>query len=143
MNTINPYLNFEGHCEEAFNFYRSVFGGEFIQVSKFKDMPAEFPISEAEKEKLMHIGLVINKETIIHGSDTSAQYAGRFKMGTNISLTVNTDNKGEADRVFVALSAGGKVDMPMSQTFWGAYFGMFTDKFGIQWMVSYEKPPVK
>lgn len=140
MKTINPYINFNSNCEEAFTFYRSVFGGEFVQLSRFKEMPAEYPVNEREKEKLMHIALPISKETILHGSDTLDQMAAGFIKGTNYSLTVNTDSKGEADKIFKGLSVGGKVSMPMGDMFWGSYFGMLTDKFGIQWMISFEKP---
>ena len=139
MNTINPYINFTGNCEEAFTFYKSVFGGEFTQVARFKEMPAGFQVSESEKENLMHVGLPISKETVLHGSDTPSQFAAGFTKGNNFSLTINTDSKDEADRLFNALSKGGQVSMPIAETFWGAYFGQFLDKFGIQWMISFEK----
>lgn len=140
MKTINPYLTFNGNCEEAFNFYKSIFGGEFTMVFRFKEMPPEFPVSEADKELLMHVSLPISKETILMGSDTSGPYAATFTKGNNFSLSVNTEGKAETDRVFNALSAGGQVAMPLANTFWGSYFGMLTDKFGIQWMISYDLP---
>lgn len=142
MATINPYLTFNGNCEEAFNFYKSVFGGEFPYVGRFKDMPADPnhpPMPASEAEKIMHISLPISKETILMGSDSSEAYGKATVMGNNFSLSVNTDSEGEAKKIFDALSSGGKVTMPLEKTFWGALFGMLTDKFGIQWMVSFDE----
>ena len=142
MTTLNVYLTFNGHCKEAFNFYQSVFGGEFSNVSTFGEMPPQEgmpPLSEKDKNKIMHIALPISKETILMGCDTGGEWATNFQEGNNFSLSVSTDNKKEADRLFNQLSEGGKVTMPMNQTFWGSYFGMFIDKFGISWMVSFEE----
>ncbi len=140
MLTINPYLTFNGTCEKAFNFYRTVFGGEFPYVGKFKDMPEnpEYPIDESEKEKIMHISLPISKETVLFGSDTGGEWSGKFKQGNNISMSISVDSKKEADRIFKALSLDGIVKMPMSTTFWDSYFGMLDDQFGIQWMISFD-----
>ena len=137
MTTINPYLAFAGNCEEAFDFYKSVFGGEFSYVGRFKDMPdnPECPIDEEDKEKIMHISLPIGGDTMLMGSDTS-KAAPPVVNGTNITISINTDSVEESDRLFAGLSEGGQVMMPMDKTFWGAYFGMFTDKFGVQWMVN-------
>lgn len=140
MTSVNIYLNFNGNCEEAFNFYKSVLGGEFSYVGRFKDIPAQegMPPSPAEmQDKIMHVSLPISKETIIMGSDTGGEWAPTFQQGNNFSISINTDNKEEADRLFNGLSDGGNVTMPMANTFWGDYFGMFTDKFGINWMVSF------
>jgi len=140
MTTVNIYLTFNGYCEEAFNFYRSVFGGEFHTISRFKEMPPmkdmTYPAEEAER--LMHISLPISKETVLMGSDSSLAFGPPPVIGTNYSISVTVDSKKEADRVFEALSEGGKIGMPMDKTFWGSYFGMFTDKYGINWMVSFE-----
>jgi len=138
MTTVNTYLTFNGNCEQAFNFYKSVFGGEFDHIGKFKDMPEDpkYPMSEKDKEKVMHISFPISKETSLMGSDTGGEWASNFKQGNNFSISIDTDSKDEADRLFNELSKGGEVIMPMNKTFWGSYFGMFTDKFGIQWMVS-------
>ena len=138
MTTINTYLTFNGNCEEAFNFYKSVFGGEFEHMGKFKDMPEspECTVAESDKEKVMHVSFPIGN-TILMGSDTGGEWAANFKQGNNFSVSINTDNKDEADRLFNELSEGGKIMMPMNKTFWDSYFGMFTDKFGIQWMVSF------
>ena len=141
MTTINAYLTFKGNCEEAFLFYKSAFGGEFLTISKFKDMPPDpkYPISEADKEKLMHVSLPISKETVLMGSDTGGEWSAGFKQGNNFSISINAKSKEEADRLFNELSQGGKIAMPMNKTFWDSYFGMFTDKFGVQWMVSFDE----
>jgi len=140
MTTINTYLTFNGNCEEAFLFYKSVFGGEFAHIGKFKDMPEDpkFPVPETDKEKIMHISFPISKETILMGSDAGGEWAANYIKGNNFSISINTNNKVEADRLFNDLSQEGQVIMPMNKTFWDSYFGMFTDKFGIQWMVSFD-----
>lgn len=139
MTTVNVYLTFPGNCEEAFNFYKSVFGGEFSYVGRFGEMPAGEgpPIPEESKNKIMHIGLPIGGDTMIMGSDTGGEWAKDYKVGNNFSISINTDSKANADRLFNGLSAGGKVTMPIADMFWGDYYGMFTDKFGINWMVSF------
>ncbi len=140
MATINPYLTFEGNCELAFEFYKSVFGGDFSYIGKFKDMPPseEYPIAEEDKEKIMHVSLPIGGDTHLFGSDTSASFGATHIVGTNISISINTKTVEEATRLFMGLSAGGNVTMPLNKTFWGAFFGMFTDKFGIHWQVNCE-----
>lgn len=145
MAQINPYLNFKGECEAAFNFYRSVFGGEFQQISRYKDMPpaeGQAPM-EADGEMIMHVSLPISKETVLMGSDVGGEWGKHTVTGNNIQLSVNVDSQEEADRIFNGLGLGGQVKMPMEKTFWGAYFGMLTDKFGINWMVNYDVEPQK
>lgn len=145
MTTINPYLIFNGDCEAAFLHYQSVFGGEFPYMGKFKDMPPSDnnpPITDGDGEKIMHISLPIGSGSILMGSDSNAQ-SGVVKMGENVSLSINTDSRDEADRLFNGLSAGGTVKMPMEKTFWGAYFGMFIDKFGVHWMVNFDEESQK
>lgn len=140
MPAANIYLNFNGNCEEAFNFYRSVFGGEFPYIGRFKDMPPSpdgKTITGEEGEKIMHVSLMIGEHSAIMGSDTGGEWAASYKQGNNFSISINADSKEEADRIFNGLSAGGQVTMPMNQTFWGDYFGMCTDKFGIAWMMSF------
>lgn len=140
MTTVNVYLNFNGNCEEAFNFYKSVFGGEFPYTGRFKDIPTQEGVPSIPKEmgdKIMHISLQVSKETAIMGSDTGGEWAPTFRPGNNFSISINTDSKKEVDRLFHGLSNGGQVIMPLGMTFWGDYFGMFTDKFGINWMVSF------
>jgi PhnB protein len=144
MATINPYLIFNGNCEEAFLFYQSVFGGEFPYVGKFDEMPADAEgagaISEEDKNRIMHISLPIRKDSVLMGSDSNAA-SGDVVIGANISISINAESKQEADKLFDGLSAGGNPFMPMNQTFWGAYFGMFVDKFGIHWMVNFDENP--
>lgn len=140
MTTVNIYLNFNGNCEEAFLFYKSVFGGEIPYLGRFKDMPQHEgspPIPAEMGDKIMHVSLPISAETRLMGSDTGGDWAPTFVPGNNFSVSVNTDSKEEADRLFNGLSAGGLVTMPLDATFWDDYFGMFTDKFGINWMISF------
>lgn len=141
MAAINPYLIFNGNCEEAFLFYKSVFGGEFPYIGKFKDMPSDAEgcesISKEDGERIMHVSLPIGS-SVLMGSDSNAA-SGDVKFGGNFSVSINTESAAEADKLFNGLSAGGNAYMPMSKTFWGAYFGMFTDKFGINWMVNFDE----
>ncbi len=134
-------MTFNGNCEEAFEFYKAVFKGDFTTVSKFKDMPPnpEYPMSDEEKEKIMHISLPIG-DTVLMGSDTGGEWASNYKPGNNFSISIGVDSKEKADSLFAELSEGGSAIMPMENTFWDSYFGMFTDRFGIQWMVSYDAP---
>lgn len=137
MATLNPYLTFNGNCEEAFNFYKSVFGGEFSHLGRFKEAPAESECQEMpedQKNKIMHVSLPISKETVLMGSDGNPQF-GEVTTGTHITLSIGTDSKEEADRLFNALSKGGKITMPMAEMFWGDYFGMLTDQYGFDWMI--------
>lgn len=139
MTQINPYLTFNGDCEEAFNFYQSIFGGEFTLLMRFKDMPStEGPeIDESHLDKISNIALPINKQCTLMGSDAHPAM-GEVAFGKNITLSVNVASKEEADKVFNALMIGGMVFMPMADVFWGAYFGMCEDKFGMNWMVNFE-----
>ena len=144
MTTVNIYLTFNGNCEEAFNFYKSVFGGEFPYVGKFKEMPPQEgmkAMSKEDGEKIMHISLPISQETALMGSDTGGEWATGYAQGNNFSISIKTDSTTEADRLFNELSAGGLPSMPMEKTFWGSYFGMLTDKFGINWMISFDQQP--
>jgi PhnB protein len=139
MTTANVYLNFNGNCEEAFTFYKSVLGGEFPYVGRFKDMPPQEgmpPLPEEMENMIMHISLPVSKETMIMGSDTGGEWAPEYKRGNNFAISLTVDSRAEVDRIFKGLSAGGQATMPLGVTFWGDYFGMFTDKFGINWMVS-------
>lgn len=140
MTTINPYLTFNGTCEQAFNFYKSVFGGEFPYVGRFGEMPEnpDYAVAESEKDKIMHISLPISTETVLMGSDSSNAFGQGSIIGNNITISVNTDSVEEVTRIYNELSAGGIIKMALNKTFWGAYFGQFTDKFGINWMVNHE-----
>ena len=137
MATVNPYLTFNGNCEQAFLFYKKVFGGEFQTFSRFKDMPSTpgMETPDSLKDKILHVSLPISKETILMASDNNPSM-GSVTIGQNISLSVNTESKAEADKLFTALSEGGTITMPLANTFWGAYFGMLIDSFGIHWMVN-------
>jgi PhnB protein len=140
MAKVNIYLTFDGNCEEAFNFYKSVFGGEFSYLGRFSEMPPSEvnKVPEEHANRIMHVSLPISKETVIMGSDTGGEWAASYKQGNNFSISINADSREEADKLFNGLSTGGTVTMPMNQTFWGDYFGMFTDKFGVNWMVSFD-----
>lgn len=137
MASLNPYLNFNGNTEEAFNFYKSVFGGEFLTLQRFKDTPEGDKVAEADRDKIMHVALPIGGN-ILMATDSLESMGQHLQAGNNISLSLDAASEEEADRLFQALSAGGKVDMALAKTFWGAYFGMLTDRFGIQWMVNYD-----
>ena len=137
MAAVYPYINFNGNAEEAFSFYKSVFGGEFAMVMRFSDVPAEYKMPESEASRIMHIALPLSRGTLLMGSDVP-ESMGEVVIGTNFYVSISTDSKEEADKLFNGLSSGGKVQMPMENSFWGAYFGMLTDPFGVQWMLSYD-----
>ena len=143
MATINPYLNFNGNTEEAFNFYKSVFGGEFMFVQRFKDTPEAGKVPPQDQNKIMHISLPIGKGNLLMGTDATESMGFKLTMGNNFSLSIETDSEAETTKLFNALSSGGKVTMPLAKTFWNAFFGMVTDKFGIQWMVNYDYNKIK
>lgn len=139
MAQINPYIHFNGNAEEAFTFYKSVFGGEFATVVRFKDMAmSDHPIPESEAERIMHIALPIGKSSVLMGSDTP-EFMGKHNLRENRSkISISADSKDEADQIFNGLSAGGEVEMPIDNSPWGSYFGMFRDKYGIEWMVDFD-----
>ena len=142
VTSISPYLNFEGNCEEAFDLYKSVFGGNFATVARFNEMPpmeGQPPMPEAVGKLLMHVSLPISKETVLMGSDIIEGFGPPTIIGNNFAVSVSAKSQSEADRIFNGLSAGANVGMPMEKTFWGSYFGMLTDKFGINWQVSFDK----
>jgi PhnB protein len=142
MITINPYLNFSGNTEDAFNFYKSVFGGEFLALQRFSDTPHGDQLPEGDRNKLMHISLKVG-ETILMGTDALESQGHRLTPGNNFSLSLNPAQVEEGQKHFNALAAGGKITVPFEKAFWGAYFGMLTDKFGIQWMVNVELSDTK
>jgi len=137
MATINPHINFNGNAEEAFEFYRSVFGGEFAKILRFKDLASpDFTVPEKEMNKIMHIALPIGKNFLIANDIPEAM--GRVNENENRSkISISTESREEANKLFTGLSAGGSVEMPMDDSPWGAYFGMFRDKFGIEWMIEF------
>lgn len=136
MTTINPYLNYPGTAEEAFNFYKSIFGGDLF-IMRFGETAEGTNLPEELKDKMMHIALPIGGNVLM-ATDALEEMGHKATPGTNFHISVNTDSEQETDRIFNALSAGGHVTVPVEKMFWGAYFGMLTDKFGIQWMVSYD-----
>lgn len=138
MASINPHINFNGNAEEAFNFYKSVFGGEFAKVMRFKDLANPgIPISEKEANKIMHIALPIGQNVLMANDVPEA--LGRTNENENRSkIVISAESKEEADKLFNSLSAGGQIEMPISDSPWGSYFGMFRDKYGIEWMVDFD-----
>lgn len=139
MARIDPHINFNGNAEEAFNFYKSVFGGEFTQIMRFKDLPpsAEFTIRENDANKIMHIALSIGKNLLM--ANDVPEHMGKTNENENRSkICISAENKEEADKLFNGLSAGGQIEMPISDSPWGSYFGMFRDKYGIEWMVNFD-----
>ena len=141
--TINPYLNFDGKAEEAFNFYKSVFGGEFQTIQRINETPMAAQMPANEQKRIMHVALPIGKEAMLMGSDILPSMGHKLSVGNNYYIAVSPDSEAEATKIFKALSAGGKVTMPLEKAFWGAFFGMLIDKFGIQWMVNYTYPEQK
>lgn len=142
MAVVNVYLNFDGNCEEAFIFYKSVFGGDFSYFGRFSDIPPSEnnpTVPAAQANRIMHVSLPISKETMLMGSDTGGEWASNYHAGNNFAISITTGSKDEADKLFAGLSAGGQVTMPLATTFWGDYYGMFTDKFGITWMISFNE----
>ncbi|MFL9483426.1 VOC family protein [Chitinophagaceae bacterium LWZ2-11] len=139
MALINPHVNFNGNAEEAFTFYKSVFGGEFARVVRFKDIASsEFPIPEKEENKIMHIALPIGKSNVLMGNDVP-EILGKVNEKENRSkISISTESKEEADKLFTGLSAGGEIEMPITDSPWDSYFGMFRDKYGIEWMVEFD-----
>jgi len=136
MVTANPYLHFNGNCEEAFGFYRSIFGGEFQMLSRYKEAPLQNSQPEKDGEKIMHISLPLGPESMLMGSDIPEAFPKAI-IGTNFYIFLNTETESEATHVFNGLAEGGNIAMPLDKTFWGAFFGMLIDKYGIQWMISY------
>ena len=138
MALINPHINFNGNAEEAFNFYKSVFGGEFAKIMRFKDLAStEFPVAEKEANKIMHIALPIGKN-ILMGNDVPESMGTVNENENRSKIAISAESREEADKLFSGLSAGGNIEMPISDSPWGSYFGMFRDKFGIEWMVNFQ-----
>ncbi len=136
MTTVNPYIYFNGNCEEAFNFYKTVFRTEFTYLGRYKDVPqANRNTFKETDEKIMHVTLPISDETTLMGSDNVEAY-NEILAYDNFSLILHSDEKAEVDRLFSELAIGGQIKMPTTQTFWGSYYGICIDKFGIQWKVT-------
>ncbi|MEN9920002.1 MAG: hypothetical protein RL662_2438 [Bacteroidota bacterium] len=138
MVTLNPYLGFNGTCEVAFELYKSVFGGQFLDLLRFKDIPSEQPIPKSEHNKIMHISLPISNEVTLMGSDSMTCCGQSITCGDNVSIAISPESEAQAKLIYNTLSAGGKIHIALDKTFWGALFATFTDKFGISWMINYQ-----
>jgi PhnB protein len=138
MALINPHINFNGNAEEAFTFYKSVFGGEFARITRFKDLSSpEFPVAEKDANKIMHIALPIGKNILM--ANDVPESMGQVNENENRSkISISAESREEADKLFNGLSVGGQIEMPIADSPWGSYFGMFRDKFGIEWMVDFD-----
>ena len=138
MALINPHINFNGNAEEAFTFYKSVFGGEFARITRFKDLSSpEFQVADKEANKIMHIALPIGKNILM--ANDVPESLGRVDENENRSkISISAESREEADKLFNGLSVGGQIEMPISDSPWGSYFGMFRDKYGIEWMVEFD-----
>ena len=139
MTNINPYLNFDGKAEEAMTFYKSVLGGEFMGgVMRWGEVPGceEMNLREEDKGKVMHMALPISDGNVIMASDSLNGFGPQLAVGNNVTMALGPETREEADRLFKGLSAGGNVQMPMADAFWGGYFGSFEDKFGINWLIN-------
>ncbi len=138
MKSINPYLSFQGNTEEAFNFYKNVFGGDFQGgIFRFKDTEMGDKLSEEEKQKVMHIGLPMGNQNYLMATDALESMGQKVNFGNNFYIAIDAESREEADKLFAGLSEGGTIEMPMADQFWGDYFGSFKDKFNVQWMVIY------
>ena len=139
MAQINPHINFNGNAEEAFTFYKSVFGGEFAMIVRFKDMSSpEFPVADNEANKIMHIALPVGKNVLM--ANDVPEIMGRTNENENRSkISISAESKEEADKLFNGLSEGGEIEMTIADSPWGSYFGMFRDKYGIEWMVDFDQ----
>jgi PhnB protein len=138
MPLINPHINFNGNAEEAFNFYKSVFGGEFAKIIRLKDLSGpEFPVSDNDANKIMHIALPIGKNMLM-ANDVPESMGPVNEHENRSKISVSAASKEEADKIFNGLSSGGQIEMPIADSPWGSYFGMFRDKYGIEWMVEFD-----
>jgi PhnB protein len=140
MLSTNFYLHFMGNTEEAMNFYKSVFGGEFESFMRYSDVPGGEKMQAHNQKKIMHAALPISGGQMIMATDTLESMERSVVFGNNYHISLEAENEAEVDNIFAALSAGGTVEVPLNKTFWGAYFGMFADKFGVQWMINYTYP---
>lgn len=138
MALINPHINFNGNAEEAFTFYKSVFGGAFAKLVRFKDLAsADFPVDESDANKIVHIALPIGNNVLM-GNDVPTSLGSTNENENRSKIAIGAESKEEADKLFNGLSAGGQIECPISDSPWGSYFGMFRDKFGIEWMVDFD-----
>lgn len=141
MEKLNPYLTFPGNCEEAFNFYRSVFGGEFRYIGRFSDIPSDEGtiIPEYKMNKIMHIALPLGEQCLLMGSDCDEGWCPDVVIGNNVALSIDAKSKAHADQLFNGLSKEGHIEMQIGDVFWGSYYGMCKDKFGVTWIINFAK----
>ena len=138
VSAVNPYLNFQGNTQQAFDFYRSVFGGDFAGVIRYADFPGNMGVAESDQDKLAHIALPLGKGNMLMGTDVVGQHGNKpFTPGNNFYISLSPDDADETNRLFTALSAGGQVEMPLQQTEWAELFACVVDRFGVQWMLDY------
>lgn len=137
MTSINPYLNFAGNCEEAFEFYRAAFGGDYSSLQRFSDGPPDMPVAPGDADKIMHVSLPLGEGQVLMGSDQPSDRGG-VNAGNSVSISISPETTEEGHRLFAALAEGGTVVMPYERQFWDADYGMCIDRFGIGWMVNYE-----
>ena len=135
--SLNIYLTFDGNCREVFDFYKSVFGGDYTVFQTFGDGPPDMEVAEGDKDKVMHVSLAVGSSTLM-GSDTAEGFGGPVIVGSNFSISIVGESKQHCDDLFAKLSEGGEVKMPMQETFWGSYFGMFRDQYDINWMINFD-----
>ncbi len=136
MLQLNPYFNFDGQTEEAFRFYQSVFGGD-LRIQKMQEAPGAGDFTEEEKNLVMHASIPLSNGQTLMGSDIIKSYGHSFTQGTNHYISLHTESRAEADQLFAALAAGGEIEVPLADMFWGDYFGSFKDQYGICWIINY------
>jgi PhnB protein len=139
MSKGSIYLDFVGQTEEVMGFYQSIFGGEFRDINRYSEMPDSENMPEADRQLIMHMALQISENLVLHASDSIESMGKKLVVGNNFYIMIETESKEEADRFFSKLSSGGQVEMPIEDVFWGAYFGSLVDKYGVQWMINFEK----
>lgn len=140
MTGTNPYFNFQGNTEQAMNFYKSVFGGEFTSFQRFRDLPGSEKMPIDERDKLMHVTLTIPGGQVFMATDALESMEQKITFGNNYHICIHTESEAETEQLFNGLSAGGKIEMPVNKTFWGAYCGMCADQFGVHWLITYTYP---
>lgn len=140
MRTPTPYLNFQGTCEEAFNFYKNIFRGDIDYLGRFSEMPPDVPVPPGYADKVMHASLSVKGNCVLMGSDAPEGFGEPFKAGNNVSLSLDPADEAEARRLYEALREGGEVTMELAPTFWAKLFAMVRDRYGINWMISYGQP---
>ena len=143
MLSTNFYLHFMGNTEEAMNFYKSIFGGEFASIIRYSDVPGGEKMSPHDQQKIMHVSLPIARDQMMMATDTLESMGRKVVFGNNYHICLEAESEAEVDKIFTALTAGGRVEAPLNKTFWAAYFGMCEDKFGVQWMINYTYPKTK